>query len=327
MSQFLTLLKREHLEHKSAFFWGPIVVLALILIAALTAAPFAGNVYIEISEERLSSHDGVGQDGVGIEPGRDSSGNEARRAALGVIGLDVAGRTDRELKARLQSALRAVALPFYWVFLVITLFGCIACMHDERKDRSVLFWKSMPVSDVNTVLSKYVYLAWLAPIATIAVILVAQLFGLSVLSMFVEEGMADRVWSNSGLLTQIAQVMLGFLLNGLTLLPIIGWLLLASAWFGSVPLLWAIGIPFWFGIVEVILFESSYIKSVVAYSASMPALPRASMDGRSLGIGTGPGGFADQFTVLAQDQFWVGLIFGILFLAAAVYVRGQKNEI
>ncbi len=335
MSQFIALLRREHHEHKGAFFWAPIVVLALVLIAGGNIAPQISNLRLDVSVEKTVDGQGAvherrewrRSEGNGNGESNDPGADVKHAAAMGVIGLDVAGRTDRELRAKIQPALRAISLPFYWIFFIIALFGCIACMHDERKDRSVLFWKSMPVSDTDTVLSKYIYLAWLAPIVTVVAIVIAQLFSLSLLSILVEDGMGGRVWTNSGFLTQTLQLVFGFLLNGLNLLPIFGWLIFASAWFNSVPFVWALGVPFWLGVLEAIVLDTAFIKNLVVFHAKMPTLPRLSLDEEGIPIALGGGGFVDQIGLLGHPQFWVGAVVGVLFLVGAVIVRGRKNEI
>lgn len=335
MSQFIALLNREHHEHKGAFFWAPIVVLALIFVAGGTVAPQIADLRLDVSEEVNISDDGSVQERkrrVEILNRDDSDADHyddeaARKTAMGIIGLDVAGRTDRELREMLQPGLRTIAVPFYWVLIIVSLFGCIACLHDERKDRSILFWKSMPVSDTNTVISKYMYLAWLAPLVTAGAILIAQLFSLTMLSSLVEDGMAGRVWSNSGLLVQTGQLLLGFLLNGLNLLPIFGWFMFASAWFNSVPFVWALGIPFWLGVLEAIVLDTAVIKSIVAYHIQLPTMPRAVSDDEGPSVALGAAGFGDQLMMLTQGQFLSGVLLGVVFLLATIYVRGMKNEI
>ena len=37
---------------------------------------------------------------------------------------------------------------------LVGVFYCLDALHGERRDRSILFWKSLPVSDLTTVLAK-----------------------------------------------------------------------------------------------------------------------------------------------------------------------------
>ena len=210
MSQFAALLKREHLEHWGAFFFTPLVIFTLIFLLGISLASQVDDIQIHMSEQ-IHSNDGTDSRSSSWSARIDDTDerelrDELHEQGMGILGLDIAGTTDAELQHRLRSAFGAVSMPFYWILLIVLFIGSIACMHDERKDRSVLFWKSMPVSDTQTVVSKYVYLVWLAPIATIIAILIAQVYLLVVLSAFVEDGMAGRLWSESGLITYTVQL-------------------------------------------------------------------------------------------------------------------------
>ena len=62
---------------------------------------------------------------------------------------------------------------------------CIRDRYDERKDRSVLFWKSLPVSDRDTVLSKAVSALVVAPTLAISVAIASMFCFLVLISIFV----------------------------------------------------------------------------------------------------------------------------------------------
>lgn len=309
MRTFIALLKRETLEHWSAFVWAPAVVVALIVIAGLTFAPDRDWVQALAGEHQAQ----IGSDGRILDG--------ASR------GLDIAGTTDTELSKALTFVLTYLSLPFYWVLLFVSLFALIAVLYDERKDRSVLFWKSMPVSDLTTVLSKYVFVAWIAPLATIAAILISKLFVLIMLSGYVEDGMAGRLWSNAGLFLSTWQLLMGFVLNGLVVLPIFAWFMLVAGYFNKAPFIWAVGIPFWLSIFEGLTFETGIVRSIVGLHGSMPTLPRSGMEGNLLGDGQLTVAVSDQFAVFAQGEFWAGVLLGALFLAGAVYLRATRNQI
>ena len=123
---------------------------------------------------------------------------------------------------------------------------CLGALHDDRKDRTVLFWKSVPVTDVETVLSKLITAVWVAPAATIAMILAAQVFLLTVISGLVatrETLSIWPIWANSGLFTGLVELLVGYLIQGLWALPLYGWLLFISAAVNRLPFLWALLAP------------------------------------------------------------------------------------
>lgn len=316
----LALLHREWLEHNRAFIYAPLVIVVLIVIAGLRFAPVMDvDLAIDIdAEDRqsmvLQGNSDAGEDGVSVF------------ALINSLALDVAGSTDEELYGKLSAIMKFVAIPFYWVFLIMALFALVSMLYEERKDRSILFFKSMPIADWQTVLSKYAFVAWLAPIVTIGMILVSQLFLLTMLSFNAESGLGGRIWANSGVLDHLLQMIVGFALNGLVVLPVFGWFLLVSSWVKHVPFVLAAGIPFWIVVLEGILLDTGVVRSFIAYHASMPTLPRPMVEGELPDPDIRMMTLGDLFAVFTQGQFWTGVVIGLLFLAAAVYVRGVRNE-
>ena len=45
-------------------------------------------------------------------------------------------------------------IPFYIAAGVVVVVYLLDCLYGERRDRSILFWRSLPVSDTQTVLAK-----------------------------------------------------------------------------------------------------------------------------------------------------------------------------
>ncbi len=289
MRKFNALLMREWLEHRNSFFWGPVVVLAIIVLAGLFVSSFGDRFTAEFS-------------------------NSLPQAAA-AEGLDVAGSTDEELSLKLRAFLNGIAEPFYWVLLVVTFFALIGCIHDERKDRSVLFWKSMPVSDWQCVVSKLVFIVWVAPLFTIAAIVLAQFYALVIGSLHVEDGMGSRVWSQSGLVLKPFMLLVGYFLQSLWALPLYAWILLVSSWAKRTPIMWVIGIPAGLSILERIFFESHYLSNAIARHLSLRGLPR------------GDGDFSVQLSVLADAGLWLGLLVSAVLLGATIYLRRRNNEI
>ena len=213
---FAGLLRREWLEHSSAFLWAPASVLAVMLLASVSIL-LGGDVMTDVSSaERQELHERLGK-------GAQESGPFE---ALAAMTLDAAGSTDEELSSKLEALQHGIAEPFRYIFVIVAFFALIGCIYDERKDRSVLFWKSMPVSDASTVLSKIVFVLWLAPLATVAAILLAQFASVVLSSMFVESGMGGRIWRLSGLWSNPFELLVFYGLYGLWLLPFASWAVL-----------------------------------------------------------------------------------------------------
>lgn len=317
MKQFRALLQREFVEHHKAFVWSPVLVLALVVVLGLTFVGGSGAIDIQMSDGQTTNRVELDSAGMGQGLGR----------ALTAFMVDAAGATDAQLSKRMNALMYLIAVPFYWVLLGVSLFALTACLYDERKEGSVLFWKSMPVADWMSVASKYVFVAWIAPLITITVIFIAQLYAILVIATMVEDGSGSRVLLHSGLLVSLAQLLIGYLLNGFVVLPLFAWFMLVSSWANRAPLLWALGVPIWLSVLDGIVFDANLIGRFAGYHGSMQTLPRTQTldETGALVMTTTP--MADQFSVLLQGQFWVGLMVGVALLAVTVYLRRAKNEI
>ena len=307
MRSFVSLLKREWLEGQTAYLAAPAVVLTLIVLAGLFASTVSPSVDINSDEhppELLEGYDGEKLDGV---------------SALVAWALDVAGSTDQEINDKITSLLTAVAGPFHITLMFVTFFALLSCIHDERKDRSVLFWKSMPVSDTHTVLGKYVTIAWIVPLATIAGIFLAQLFATTYISLYVEEGFAGTIWAAASPWATPFHLLLGYAVHGLWAAPVYAWVMLVSAWASRAPLLWAIGGPVVVILLERIVFDTSHLATFIGNHVRSQALPRLS--------GQPDMTFTDQLAVLADPGLWLGMIIGGGLLVATIYCRKRFNEI
>ena len=315
MHAFVALLKREGLEHRS-FAWAPLAVLVMLILATVLSFFFASVADIQFSSETSSR----GSGSIELNPMRSDS----------VAGLlDFNGWTDRELASRLEIFRTGIATPFQIVYLFVLLFVLLGSVHEERKDRSVLFWKSMPVSDLESIASKIILAVWIAPVITIVAIVLAQLFLLIIASgIAVSEdlGEVSRLWWQSGLIMGTVQLFVGYFIQGFWALPIYGWLLLVSATANKTPILWAVLAPFVPIILERMLFGTSIIFNGISDHLQFAALPSFAGEGDARILPELPS-LADQFALFLTADLWLGVIVGAGLLYATVYCRSRFNEI
>ena len=306
MNAFATLINREFLEHRSAFLWAAGALLALIFLTGLMVLQADSIEMDELSaDERAELIEKMGEDG------HEADGLEA----LVAMGLDVAGSTDAELDQKMRVFMAVIATPFHWLFVAIAFFALLACLHDERKDQSVLWWKSLPVSDTATVLSKWAFVALVAPLITVAAVFVAQLFALTISMTFVEDGMGGRLWAASGVFTYPFKMLLGYLLYSLWLLPVAAWVMFVSVAAPKVPIIWSIGVPWIVILLERILFESnSLFRAMGAHIYPFP-MPFISAEERM------------TLSLFGQFSFWGGLVIGGLLLYGTILLRGRNNAL
>jgi ABC-2 type transport system permease protein len=210
---------------------------------------------------------------------------------------------------------------------VVSLFYCLEALQSERRDRSILFWKSLPVSDLATVLSKATVPLVILPLLTVVLAAIAQAVMLLLSSaVLVANGQGPgTLWAH----VSLPRMWLGLLYHMVTAhalwyAPIYGWLLLVSAWARRAPWLWAILPPLAIGVVEKIAFDSSVFGGLLANRLS---------GGPGGAEFTGAGGMTDPLmqmtpgTFLASPGLWVGLLVAAGCVGGAVRLRRRRGPV
>jgi ABC-2 type transport system permease protein len=222
----------------------------------------------------------------------------------------------------------AVSLLFLTAFIV-GVFYCLDALHGERSDRSILFWKSLPVSDRTTVLSKASIPLIVLPALTFALILATQLFVMLMrsISLLADGPGTATVWTQVPLLHMSLALSYGLTVMALWHAPIYGWLLLVSGWARRAAFLWAVLPPVAIIVVEKIAFNTSYVGTLL-HSRLSGGVARAFAATSSGGAPFDP--LTAQLTpgrFLATPGLWLGLGCAGLFLFAAVRLRRQGRPI
>ena len=226
--------------------------------------------------------------------------------------------------ANVQMAFSSAALALMGVTFIVAFFYSLSALQSDRRDRSILFWKSMPVSDVITVLSKATIPIVFVPLITFIVTVVAQLILLLLTSAILAGTGFDvaSLWTHF-FLGHMWLMLLYHLLtvHALWYAPIFGYLLLVSAWSRRGAFLWAIVPPTVIVILEKIAFNTQYFSDFLAYR--FHAGPEGGMSPNML--------FMDSMSNLTPLQFlwstglWDGLALTAIFLAGAVLLRRYRG--
>jgi ABC-2 type transport system permease protein len=213
-------------------------------------------------------------------------------------------------------------------YLVVTVIYCLATLHGERSDRSILFWKSLPVSDVTTVAAKAGVAMILLPLIAFAVTVVTQVTMLLAASavLLARGADTDVVWSQASLLPMWAALLYHlFTVHVLYYAPFYGWLLLVSAWARRAAFLWAILPVVAVIVIERLVFDSSLIahlllSRLMGGPAAIPFPPRHHMMMEAPTL-------ANLGAFLASPGLWIGLAVFAAFLAGAVWLRRRQGPI
>jgi len=251
-------------------------------------------------------------------------------AGVILFGMLVSARhlPDLRRKALLLEATRqraAIELPYDIVAMMIIItafivgvFYCLDALHGERRDRSILFWKSLPVSDLTIVLSKATIPLVVLPVIVLAIVIVTQFTMLLLSSAFLlTSGLAATTWANFNLVQQSLILLYSLIAIALWHAPIYGWALLVSGVARRATFLWAVLPLLAIGFFEKITFNTSYFGSMLKdrlLGFAAPAFNFQPHHGVALESLT-PGRY------LSSPGLWIGLLFAVAFVTAAIRLR------
>jgi len=211
--------------------------------------------------------------------------------------------------------------------LLVGMFYSVDALYGERRDRSILFWKSAPVSDLTTVLSKAAIPIVILPLLAFVITILTQWIMLMV-SSAVLLGVGQSVsilWARVGIAHRWPMLLFHFLcIHGLWQSPIYAWLLLISGWARRVPVLWAALPPLTLGIIEKVVFNTSYFGMLMG-SRFTGGSEGAAIMGR--GRPMDPTMHVGPLHFLISPGLWIGLAITASFLVAAVRVRRCRGPI
>lgn len=206
---------------------------------------------------------------------------------------------------------------------IVGIFYSLDALYGERRDRSILFWKSLPVSDLTAVLSKLAIPLVIIPVLSYAITVVTQ-FIMLLLSSVVLLGSGANIgalWTQESLFRGSLELFYHMLtVHGLWYAPLYGWLLLVSAWAPRAPLIWAVLPPFVICGVEKIAFNTTYFLSLLKVRLMGPPDPEMPRN-------------ADLMSTLIPHHFfdqpglWAGLAVAAVFLAITVRLRRYRGPI
>ena len=231
-------------------------------------------------------------------------------------------------RAAIELPYDLAAMMMIFIVFIVGVFYCLDALHGERRDRSILFWKSLPVSDLTTVLSKVTIPLVVLPLISFAITVCVQLIMLletSVVLIF--HGMSPATtWANVPVFQNWLVLLYGLVAIALWHSPIYGWLLLVSGWARRATFLWAVLPLLAIGIFERITFGTSYFGAFVKHrlfgfapdAFDFQGLHNPTIDSLA------------QLTLgryLTSPGLWIGLLVAAAFLAAAIRLRRYRGPL
>jgi ABC-2 type transport system permease protein len=230
-----------------------------------------------------------------------------------------------EQRARIELPYEIAAALIMGTALLVGVFYSLDALYGERRDRSILFWKSLPVSDLTTVLSKLSIPLVIIPVLSYAITVVTQFIMLLMASAVLIGSGANiaALWTQEPFFRFSLDLFYHMLtVHGLWYAPLYGWLFLVSAAVPRAPLIWAVLPPFVICGVEKIAFNTTYFLSLLKVRLTGPPDPEMAMARNADFMSTLiPHHFFDQ------PGLWAGLTVAAVFLAITVRLRRYRGPI
>lgn len=307
MKAFIGLIRAELLQHRAGMVITPLV------IAGLIGTFFMAQLIFNI-------------DGIALELGKYNFDLDNDT----VLGGDFA-----QAGQAIAAAFGFIGIPIFLVANIVAFFVMLLALFEERTERTILFFKSMPVSDTQSVLAKYVTASFIGPfIAILVMIGLAAVLSLATSLVFSMRGVAD-VWTYLGnlpLLKLLVSFSGYYTLYALWVAPVFAYLLMVSALAPRSPFLVAL-LP---------IAVLSIAQGIVLGSGSLLSEIYARVTGIRLGEtlqlsrGGGPRGaersldqffirFGDVVENLSSLSLWLGIVVAAVFITVAIWARSRKT--
>ena len=299
------LIKRELWEHR-AIYVMPLVIAVLVSLMSIT-----GQVAVS-----------------GFDHAVD----------IGILGATNLGENERS--AAITVLMISLSSTFVFAMWILITFYALDALYAERKDRSILFWRSIPVTDAETVLSKLATALLVIPLTTFAVIVATHLIVLLITSMWLAARGANAwhlIWTAAPFFDNWTATLVFLITLSLWLSPFVGWFLFVSAFTKRSPLLIA-SLPIAIlPLLEGIVFKTSvFAEAFFVRSVKMPLF--SGLDNLELLFQEG-----EDFKMVGDSSLsllslmdlghffgslglWSDIVVCGLFTTAAIYVRRYRDD-
>ncbi|MEY2574520.1 MAG: type transport system permease protein, partial [Verrucomicrobiota bacterium] len=170
------------------------------------------------------------------------------------------------MRAAIELPYDAAAMMIMFTVFIVGIFYCLDALHGERRDRSILFWKSLPVSDLISVLSKAIVPLAILPLLTLVIVLATQFIMLLLsTAVLLPSGLAGTTWQLLPWPRLSLILLYGLVTSALWEAPVFAWLLLVSSWARRATFLWAV-LP-WLAIsaIEKLAFDTTFFIRMLVH--------------------------------------------------------------
>jgi ABC-2 type transport system permease protein len=293
------MIVREIQEHKVAFVYAPFFV--SIILCFVIASVYFGGTNIQTDQFNFSTEY------------YDEEIRQAMQSVSSVSRIDI-----------VRTGLLVLGFPI----LLTVGFGLLAyslsTFADERKDRSLIFWRSLPVSDLTTVLSKVFTVTLIVPLMVLPYIILLQLVAQTSASIFfATNDIVSFGWLwGSYIFTDWFRIIFSLWAQSLWSLPLFLWLMLAGT-YAARPIAGAIVPPVILIVLEGIIFKTNlvleFIENRIGFWSRADSFPKEYQEIRVVDV-------SDIFLLFSTQAFWIGILASAILVAGIVYVRSSNSD-
>lgn len=293
------MIVREIQEHKVAFVYAPFFV--SIILCLVIASVYFGGTNIQTDQFNFSTEY------------YDEEIRQAMQSVSSVSRIDI-----------VRTGLLVLGFPI----LLTVGFGLLAyslsTFADERKDRSLIFWRSLPVSDLTTVLSKVFTVTLIVPLMVLPYIILLQLVSMTSASIFfATNDIVSFGWLwGSYIFTDWFRIIFSLWAQSLWSLPLFLWLMLAGT-YAARPIAGAIVPPVILIVLEGIIFKTDlvleFIENRIGFWSRADSFPKEYQELRVVDV-------SDIFLLFSTQAFWIGILASAILVAGIVYVRSSNSD-
>jgi ABC-2 type transport system permease protein len=244
----------------------------------------------------------------------------------------------QESRAAAGAFLGIIGVTFFAVMSVYSTWYLLDCLYTDRRDRSILFWKSLPISDATTVLIKLLVGMIIVPLVYFAAADVTALLAAFILSIRARAAIGSSLW-NGEIWFQMQVLWVYVIVTAAAwYLPIAGWLMLVSAWAKRAVMLWAVLPPLLLYILERVFFGTKTVGHIIA--RRLMGLPSVAIKDPTHLLTHGgdvvDNAAASSITVwqlinpsgfFTNAETWIGVAIGVALIAGAIQLRTRRSEI
>ena len=293
------MIVREIQEHKVAFVYAPFFV--SFILCFVIASVYFGGTSIQTDQFNFSTEY------------YDEEIRQAMQSVSSISRIDI-----------VRTGLLVLGFPILLTIGFGLLAYSLSTFADERKDRSLIFWRSLPVSDLTTVLSKVFVVTLIVPLMVLPYIILLQLVAMTSASIFfATNDIVSFSWLwGSYIITDWFRIIFSLWAQALWSLPLFLWLMLAGT-FAARPIAGAIVPPVILIVLEGVIFKTNlvleFIENRIGFWSRSDSFPKEYQELRVVDI-------TDILLLFSTQAFWIGILASVILVAGIVYFRSSNSD-